>query len=364
MNEISLYKHDGVGVTMVSNLFIDRYMKDANDAQLKVYFYLLRAASENKDFQISDIADQFNHTEKDVLRSLKYWERAGLLSLDMSDSNTVCGIHILPIPQAELPMPQLSLTPMLSFTPESKEPAPKDSAPHISFEKEILASNQPEVPLKPAYTREELHHFKTNGVADELICLAESYLSKTVSAEGIRALYYMNHELKLSVDTIDELFQHCVSVGKKDIKSIEKEACSWYRLGITSVHDLKAKTSKYDNEIARVLKALCKGRTIPGNIEKEFVIKWLNEYGFTIEVILYACDQAIIAVDRNHFEYVDGTLKNWKAQGVTSVKEAQEATRDFKSRNYASKKKKVSSFDKFEQHNYDFEAIKRDIICN
>ena len=359
MNEISLYKHDGVGVTMVSNLFIDRYMKDANDAQLKVYFYLLRASSENRNFQISDIADQFNHTEKDVLRSLKYWERAGLLSLDMSDSNTVCGIHILPIPQAELPMPQLSLAPMLPFAQDSKEENLKVSAViHNPTE------SQPEIPSKPAYTRDELHNFKANGIADELICLAESYLSKTISAEGIRTLYYMNHELNLTADTIDELFQYCVSVGKKDVKSIEKEACNWYRLGIRSVQEMKEKTAKYDNEIARVLKALCKGRTIPGNIEKEFVIKWLTEYGFSIDVILYACDQAIIAVDRNHFEYVDGTLKNWKAQGVTSVKEAQDATRDFKSRNYVSKKKKTSSFDKFEQHNYDFEAIKRDIICN
>ena len=42
MARIALYKDNYADSTVVSNLFIDEYMKDANDAQLKVYFYLLR----------------------------------------------------------------------------------------------------------------------------------------------------------------------------------------------------------------------------------------------------------------------------------------------------------------------------------
>ena len=34
--------------TLVSNLFIDEYMKDANDAQLKIYLYLLRCMSSGR----------------------------------------------------------------------------------------------------------------------------------------------------------------------------------------------------------------------------------------------------------------------------------------------------------------------------
>lgn len=33
-------------------------------------------------FSISGIADAFNHTEKDVMRALKYWENAKVLSLE------------------------------------------------------------------------------------------------------------------------------------------------------------------------------------------------------------------------------------------------------------------------------------------
>lgn len=50
-------------------------MKDANDAQIKVYLYLLRMMTAGLTTSVSDIADKFNHTEKDVLRALKYWEK-------------------------------------------------------------------------------------------------------------------------------------------------------------------------------------------------------------------------------------------------------------------------------------------------
>ncbi|MEG1847748.1 MAG: DNA replication protein DnaD, partial [Lachnospiraceae bacterium] len=64
MSCLTVYKDNGVDATLVSNHFIDEYMKDANDAQLKVYLYLLRIMSANLSTSISDIADKFNHTEK------------------------------------------------------------------------------------------------------------------------------------------------------------------------------------------------------------------------------------------------------------------------------------------------------------
>ena len=48
MARIALYKDNYADSTVVSNLFIDEYMKDANDAQLKVYFYLLRMLNVNR----------------------------------------------------------------------------------------------------------------------------------------------------------------------------------------------------------------------------------------------------------------------------------------------------------------------------
>ena len=58
--------------TVLSNVFIDEYLKDANDAQLKVYLFLVRRLQAGDPVSISDMADRFNHTEKDILRALCY----------------------------------------------------------------------------------------------------------------------------------------------------------------------------------------------------------------------------------------------------------------------------------------------------
>ena len=71
-----------IDATIVSNRFIDEYMAEANDAQLKIYLYLLRMMNAGRTFSISGIADAFNHTEKDVMRALKYWEKCKVLSLE------------------------------------------------------------------------------------------------------------------------------------------------------------------------------------------------------------------------------------------------------------------------------------------
>ena len=62
MARLTIYKDDYADSTAVSNRFIDEYMKDANDAQLKVYLYLVRMLNANLATSVSDIADKFNHT--------------------------------------------------------------------------------------------------------------------------------------------------------------------------------------------------------------------------------------------------------------------------------------------------------------
>ena len=83
MSCFTIYQDNHTDSTVISNRFIDEYMKAANDAQLKIYLYLLRMMSASRATSISDIADIFNYTEKDVMRALKYWEKNQLLTLDL-----------------------------------------------------------------------------------------------------------------------------------------------------------------------------------------------------------------------------------------------------------------------------------------
>ena len=98
----TVYSENDRGSTLISNLFIDQYMKDANDAQLKVYLYLLRMMNAGRPTSISDMADQFNHTEKEVLRSLRYWESRGLIAFEYGNSGELLSLHML-TPRVDTP---------------------------------------------------------------------------------------------------------------------------------------------------------------------------------------------------------------------------------------------------------------------
>ena len=65
MGLLTIYQDNYTDSTVISNRFIDEYMLAANDAQLKIYLYLIRMMSARLSTSICDIADTFNYTEKE-----------------------------------------------------------------------------------------------------------------------------------------------------------------------------------------------------------------------------------------------------------------------------------------------------------
>ena len=81
---------------MVSNVFIDTYMKEANGEYVKIYLYLLRCLGQREiPFSIPAMADKLEYTEADIRRALAYWERQGLLRLERDPSENLRGICLL-----------------------------------------------------------------------------------------------------------------------------------------------------------------------------------------------------------------------------------------------------------------------------
>ena len=56
---------------------------------------------------VSEMADVFNHTEKDVLRALKYWEKQKLLKLEYDDAKNLTGIHVRDLKEKEENEPEM-----------------------------------------------------------------------------------------------------------------------------------------------------------------------------------------------------------------------------------------------------------------
>ena len=108
----------------ISNNFIDYYMADANGDFVKVYLYLVRLYSCGRPVSVSDIADYFRCTEKDVCRAIRYWISVGVLSFIYDTKGNISGIVLKNI---EAPDKGLELDNVLDFSAEfSEEEEEKD----------------------------------------------------------------------------------------------------------------------------------------------------------------------------------------------------------------------------------------------
>ncbi|MCI2049449.1 MAG: DnaD domain protein [Lachnospiraceae bacterium] len=245
MTEVfTIYSESDRGSTNVSNLFIDEYMKDANDAQIKIYLYLLRMVSTGSATSISGMADRFNHTEKDVVRSLRYWEKKGLLSLDLDSKDDLVGIRLLEPRHAEdstrMSERVISITPMLAAYAAASAPADSSLFADASFAPAAPAVSAAQTAAGKTSARgrdrseEALEAFRSDRKRAELLFIIEQYIGKPLAVNEIRTVCYISEDLHFSDELIDYLFQYCVDRGKKDFRYIEKVAVNWSEKGITT----------------------------------------------------------------------------------------------------------------------------------
>ena len=356
MNSLSVSQDSHAGMTMLSNRFIDEYMTDANDAQIKVYLYLLRCAGTGLPSGISAIADRFNYTEKDILRALQYWDKKHVISMLYDDTGKLVGIRLENL--------DARAADIISM-PETAQPSP---APIPAAPVTAAASSAAEEPVydKSVITLDQIKAFKQQAETSELVFITEQYLGKPLSSENIRSIIFMTDILQFSTDLIDYLVQYCVDRGKKDFRYIEKVAINWAQAGVSTPKEAAAYAIKYDKNIYTVMNAL--GSTnAPTQKEASYIQKWFREYGFTPDMVLEACERCALATDKHRFEYTDGILQSWKENGVHTIQDIQDADAAFQKKKTSRGVRSASSsnpFHQFRQNQYDYDELLQKVKIN
>lgn len=380
MAKLTLYKDNCVDYTVVSNLFIDQYMGNANDAQLKVYLYLIRMLNAGKGTSISDIADKFNHTEKDVMRSLRYWEKQGILTLEYDQAKNLVGIQFNSLSgdaaeesQAQQNMPiVLSSEAMAPFSPSMAVSMTRDlsqnahqGAPEASFQNEEAVTARLTF-TKPIYSAEQLKEFSSRQSVKQLLMVAEKYFKRPLSSTEIQTIFFFMDTLHFSNDLIEELLGYCIDRGKKDFKYIEKVAMGWAQEGITTPEEARQSVGKYSKNVYSIMNELGKNGT-PTSKEMEYINRWTKEYGFSLDVILEACQRTVLATDRHRLEYADTILTSWNQEHVHSKADILRIDELHQKKKAAAKpagKTTNGKFGQFTQNEYDFEALAKKLISN
>ncbi|RHU95156.1 DnaD domain protein [Dorea sp. OM07-5] len=331
MKTLTLTNQAKKTVTVLENEFIDRYMPKANGEYVKVYLMLLRHLDESASLPApSRLADLLECTEKDILRAFKYWEGQGLLEY-------------------------------------------KEEAPDRSLQAEVSPS-EASLTVAPVSGTDKSVNTRKHGNRKEfkeLLFVAEQYLGKTLSATDINAITYFYETLQMSADLIEYLIEYCVENGHKSIHYIQKVALSWHSQDIRTAEQAKTNSVLYNKNCYSILNAYgIKGRA-PAASEIAYIRKWHDEYAFSLEIILEACDRTMNMIHQPNFEYTDSILKNWYKKNVHTLEDVSVLDAAFtrakadKARQQTTQPSKPSGrnkFNNFENRSYDMNDLERRLI--
>ncbi|MCC8017641.1 MAG: DnaD domain protein [Lachnospiraceae bacterium] len=349
MSRITLYNEQPMAVTSVPNIFIDDYMAQANGEYVKIYLYLLRSVNQTEcSFSLSQIADHFDCTERDILRALKYWEKLHLFRLEYDDDRRLSGICFL-----------------TDYCHEQHQ-APKE-LPADTADRFIRAT----LPDKPSYTPDEQKSFCENSDIRELVFIAEQYLGRTLNQTDLSTLFFWYDELHLSAELIEFLIENCVSKGHTSLRYMQKIAEDYAKKDIRTVEDARMLSNRDSAVYTAVMKAFgIRGRNlIPA--EMNYLRQWSEKLGFSVELIAEACTRTINAIHEPSFGYANTILKTWHTQGIHTLAEVQKADEAYQqSQNQRAKRPAAAAasspnrFINFKQRENNYDEIQKRLVQN
>lgn len=325
--------------TCVPNIFIDKYMTNANGEFVKIYLYLLRCMDQSRQTcSISELADVFEHTEKDILRALTYWEKMRLLHMEYDGDHEVSKIS-LKLPTAE-PVP-------------SAAPAPQTASGSSSV----------------SYTLEQLEEFQQDEGIQEVLFITENYLGRTLNSTDIQTILYWYDNLQFSTELIEYLIEICVSNGHTSLRYMDKVALSWKDANITSVEEAKQEHRMHHQDVYTVMKAFgITGRSLISS-EVQTIQKWTGSYALSMDIIKEACRRTIQATGKPSFEYADTILGNWHKQDVHTLNDIlkldaahQKSRSAAKSADLPKRSCNASRFNNFPQRTYNYDQLEKQLL--
>ncbi len=326
-------------VTVISNRFLDRFLPNANGDFVKIYLYLLRAATTRSDaHSLCSIADRMNCTENDVNRALKYWEKEGILQLAYSEEGTLTDIAFT------------------SYCNPGSQPGEAAVLPTSSKEKDVP-------PKASDITTERMAELGQREDIRELFFIAQQYIKKPLTRSEMQKICFFYDTLKMTPELIAYLMEYCVNKNHTSFRYMEKVALAWHEEGITNEREARAQAESYHREYYDILKALGINNHHPIDAEIKIMKKWLEKYHFSMDLIREACNRTVMNTTKPTLNYADGILSRWNSSGAKTLSDIERLDAEHERRASQSKQKTAkNSYGDFEQRTYDFDDLEAKLL--
>ena len=279
-------------VFAVPSCVVDKGLKLAGESQLKVLLFLLRHSGDTLSEQ--QVAEALSLHSDDVADAMEYWVQQGLLVIS-NDTVTM---------------------------PEASASAPEKENSQCNPEKEKAAEDKPR-PVSRATKPEPGYVAKRLKADKNLVFLmdeAQRILAKPFSNSDTATLVMLHDTDGLPVEVILMLLEHCVQIGKSNMRYIEKTGIQWGSDGIVTIGLAEEKIKRY-SETTIAWSKVCAvfGLHLSGTPTKkqlEYADRWVNIWSFSEEMLRLAYERCVDAKGDMNLSYINGILKRWYEQSL------------------------------------------------
>ncbi len=266
--------------TELDNIFINDYLPFAQPNQVIVYIYGLYLCSSNAfDNSLSNFSSTLNLSEDEIISAFEYWEEQGLVRL----------LRVNPLEVTYIPL------------------------------KNVVSANK-------LYKPDKYETF--NQQAQEIF-----QGKRSISKHEYQEYYDFLERFHVEQEALLMIMKYCVetkqsAVGYNYILTVAK---NWANEGITSTLQVEERLNKFEEkspEITEIFNATGIKRA-PYVEERATVNKWLNDYGFSLDVILHIC-KTFKGKNRFSVEKADGLIKKYYEMKLFSSNEIDNFEKDKK----------------------------------
>lgn len=245
------------------------------------------------------------------------------------------------------------------------------NAAFTMLEKEGLIVRTPQsVTIVDVKEREigRLYRMKTSSDAEEAVSRMSANIKRNQCVESINKMFFQGlmapswytsidhwfETFKFDEDVMVSLFKYCYDRNALNVRYIERVGATWAARGITNHWELE----KYMELLEKVNEA---GRQIVNKLrlnrkltsyEERYLEKWINEYGYDMDVIDLALEKTTGKTNPN-FRYIHGVLTGWYNEGLKTKDQILAAMQAAPSRERRKPDEPPSKRNNFMQRSYD-----------
>lgn len=271
---------------VVENSFVDKYLCEANGSFVKVYLYTLRHAEEDG-ITLAGIASALNLLESDVVRAFKYWHKEDVVKFEQHSNGEYC----------------------IDFLDISADETEKEAKADTASE---LRASMPHTAVM--YTKSDINNYmKNNDGIRHMFLISSQLLNRVLSDNDRKILFSFYDYLKMPVEVIFTLLEYCASIGKTNMRYIERVAYSWADSGIDTLSKASAfvKEKTEYNALTKKYKEMFKitGRDFT-DTEEQLLKSWIYDLKADDDAIKNAYEATVANTGKIAFKYMDAILRN------------------------------------------------------